>query len=149
MLPPGWAHGRYISEVSHLIRTHIGGKDLGFVTAGDTGFHIDFDPDTVRAPDVAFVSAERLDEPDKIGYQTFAPDLAVEVVSPNDTFREVEEKARMWLDHGAQEVWVVEPSLSVVFVYRPDQPRQNLGPEDELRTEVVPGFAVPLSRLFG
>ena len=55
----------------------------------------------------------------------------------------------MWLDYGAQEVWVVEPSLSVVFVYRPDQLRRDLGPEDELRTDVVPGFAMPLSRLFG
>ena len=73
----------------------------------------------------------------------------MEVVSPGDSFREVEEKAAMWLAHGARLVWVAEPDIEKVFVYRPGRARHELGGEDELTgDDVLPGLALPVAELF-
>jgi Uma2 family endonuclease len=147
--PAGAGHGRIGSWLNARIRQFVEERDLGVVYGADTGFRLERDPDTVRAPDVAFVAADRLPEIDERKYVPFAPDLAVEVVSPSDTFREVEEKARMWLSSGTQLVWVAEPETERMFVYRPDAPRQELSADDELTGgEVLPGLAIPLARCF-
>ena len=121
-------------------------SSLGEVYGSDTGFLLERDPDLVRAPDVAYIAKERLQGIDETKYLPFAPDLAVEVVSPSDSFRDVEEKAAMWLAHGTRIVWVIEPELRKAFVYRPDTPREELSEHGELRGEdVLPGLTVPLA----
>src|SRR5439155_5318412 len=97
---------------------HCNTHHLGEVVSGDTGFIIEQDPDTVRAPDLGFVKRERIE---KIGipkkYFPGSPDLAVEIVSPGDTMNEVDEKVEMWLERGATMVWVVNPRKKTVSVY--------------------------------
>ena len=106
----GSNHGYLAGELSAELRNHVKAHKLARVYAAETGFKLTSNPDTVRAPDVAFVSQERLERVGPItGYRPGAPDLAAEVVSPNDTYREVEEKVFGWLHHGTRLVLVVNP----------------------------------------
>jgi Uma2 family endonuclease len=119
MSPAGHKHGRYSANITSSLGLHVKVNKLGGVYAAETGFWISSDPDTVRAPDVAFVSQRRLDEVGDVeGYWPGAPDLVVEVISPSDTYAEVEEKVLEWLEAGARMVVVVNPRKHVVTVYR-------------------------------
>jgi Uma2 family endonuclease len=155
MTPAGWRHGGVVSYVDRLIGAFVEQHGLGRVLAGDPGFLLARDPDTVRAPDVAFVRRERQAEADPAGgFWPGAPDLAVEVVSPGDRFIEVDEKARMWLGAGAAAVWVVNPQWRTVTVYRPGaEPSapdvRTLTENDELDGgDVLPGFRCPVGEIF-
>ena len=119
MVPAGARHGDVAMTLGILLGQHVRAERLGRVLAAETGFRISRDPDTVRAPDVSFVSRERVPPggpPD--GYWELAPDLAVEVVSPNDTAAEVQSKAQMWLESGVRLVWVVYPDTRSVVVHK-------------------------------
>jgi len=123
--------------------------DLGLVVAAETGFTLARDPDTVRAPDVGFVSRERVPDPLPKGYAEFAPDLAVEVLSPDDRPGEVLAKVADWLNAGSRLVWVVDPDQRLVRVYRADGSESLLGAHDLLvGEEVLPGFACPVADVF-
>ena len=116
---PGGEHGEITYEIGCLIGNHVKPAKLGKLYAADTGFIVGRNPDTVRGPDVGFVRAERLaaiTKPKK--HLPFAPDLAVEVISPSDEEDEVEEKAQMWLEAGSLLVWNVDPKAKTVKVYR-------------------------------
>jgi Uma2 family endonuclease len=91
------------------------------VFANDTGFISERDPDTVRGADVAFWSRERLPEIPE-GWIAVPPDLAIEVVSPNDMFSRIQKKVKHYLTHGVRLVWLVDPENRSVTVYRPGQP---------------------------
>jgi len=115
--PAGNEHGYRASELSSELRNHVKANGLGRIYAAETGFKIYSDPDTVRAPDEAFVSRERLEEFGPLeGYWPGAPDLAVEVISPNDRHTEVMEKALEWLDAVCRMVLVVDPKQHTVTV---------------------------------
>ena len=115
-----------------------------------TGFHIAHNPDTVRAPDVAFVKAARAPAPDTDGFIVGPPDLAVETASPGDRQTEVEAKTREWLAAGCRMVWVVDPETATVAVYRPDAAVRTLRlPEVLDGDEVFAGFRLPLAEIFG
>jgi Uma2 family endonuclease len=145
----GAEHGIVGTLIAMRLAHHIEGRGLGRVLAVETGFRISRDPDTVRAPDVAFVAAERLKGVDTRKYLPGAPDLAVEVVSPGDSFRDVEAKARSWIEHGTRLVWVVEPEDRVAFVYRPGLPREDVPPTAALSgDDVLPGLSIPLAECF-
>jgi Uma2 family endonuclease len=118
--------------------------------AQDTGFKIASDPDTVRAPDVAYVTAERLPPPEqRPGYFEGAPDLAVEIVSPTDTVSELGEKVEEYLAVGVRGIWIVDPANRTVTVHEPGQPVRILRELDTLEGgDVVPGFRCPVSELF-
>ncbi len=149
MTPAGAEHGIVGTLIAVRLARHVEATGTGRVLALETGFRISRDPDTVRAPDVAFIAAERLAGVDLRRYFPGAPDLAVEVVSPEDSFREVEAKARMWLEHGARLVWVVEPEDRVAFVYRPGRPREDVPPGGALSgDDVLPGLSIPLAECF-
>ena len=106
--PAGNKHGRVASRINGSLDPFVANNKLGAVYAAEIGFLISTDPDTVRAPDVAFVSQARLDEiGDMEGFLPCAPDLVVEVVSPSDTYSDVEEKVFEWLAAGARLVVVV------------------------------------------
>jgi Uma2 family endonuclease len=124
---------------------------LGKTYAAETGFLLQRAPDTVRAPDASFVTAARLAaiNPSADGYFPGPPDLAVEVVSPSDTFSEVEEKVADWLAGGTQVVVVVDPQRTIVAVYRPDGRLLSLGATDVLLfPDLLPGWSLPLAELF-
>src|SRR5215216_108966 len=133
MSPAGSEHGAIVVNVTLLLGPHVKSNGLGVCFGAETGFKIASDPDTVRAPDLAFVSRERIPEggvPKK--FWDGAPDLAVEVVSPGDTFSEVEEKVEEWLAAGARAVWVLNPKRRGVSVYRSMTDVMRLAEGDEL-----------------
>src|SRR5258708_5458512 len=110
--PPGSEHGEITMNLAAPLHRYAKSKNLGVVYATETGFKLETDPDTVRAPDIAFVRQGLLDQSGRIpGYLSGAPDLVVEVLSPSDTFGKVEAKVTQWLEAGARMVWVVSPRL--------------------------------------
>lgn len=147
--PPGHFHGYVAAEVLASLRNHVKKNGLGRTYAAETGFTLRKNPDTVRAPDAAFVRKERL-TPDirKRGYFPGPPDLAVEVVSPGESVREVEEKALHWVDAGTLLVIVIDPEREKASVYSPDGVR-HLQKDDSIDGgEVVPGWQLSLRELF-
>lgn len=149
MPPPGAQHGGIAARVVTLLDPHVRRERLGAVL-GETGCRLEGDPDTVRAPDAAFIARERLPAgglPER--YWQGAPDLAVEVVSPTDTYVEVQEKALEWLTFGARLVWVIGPRRRTVTVYRAPDDIVVLDAEATLDGgDVVPGWSVRVAELF-
>lgn len=136
-------------EVGYRIKVHSDAHDLGRVYAAETGFQVESDPDTVRAPDVAFISKERLAEVEPRGYSGSAPDLAVEVLAHDDHPARTLEKVAQWLNAGVRLVWVVDSEKRTARVYRADGSEALLGPDDALDGEdVLPGFRCALVDLW-
>jgi Uma2 family endonuclease len=150
MSPTGGEPGTIAAIPTVIVGHFVREKKLGLVFGAETGFKIAFDPDTVRAPDFAFVSRERILESGiPKGYWIGAPDLAVEVVSPGDIYGEVEDKVLAWLDTGARMVIVVNPRRRTSTVYRSRTDVKILSESDELNGEdVLPGFACKVSDFF-
>ena len=152
MAPAGNRHGYLALEVGSELRNYVKANKLGRTYTAETGFKIASDPDTVRAPDAAFVDQERLDEVGEVeGYWPGAPDLAVEVVSPNDVHTEVVEKALSWLEAGCRMVLVADPVQRAVTVYRSVDDIRILRAETEDTVDggdVVPGWELSLAELF-
>src|SRR5262245_31576443 len=149
MSPAGYWHGAVIGLLTEFLGHHARVRRLGVTFGAETGFLLARNPDTVRAPDVAFVRHERLPREFSTGFFPGPPDLAVEVTSPNDTYAEVHEKALSWLEHGARLVWVIDPVARSATVYRGIDDVHALAPDAELTgDDVLPGFVVPLSDLF-
>ena len=148
-LPPaGYEHGDLTMNVAAALKAHAQAHQLGRVVF-ESGFVVSRDPDTVRAPDCAFVSAERVPVPRPEKYFEGPPDLAVEVVSPGDTASDVHEKVTQWLDAGARLVWVIYPRTRTVVVYNSRKDATILRDDDTLSGEgVVPGFELPVGRIF-
>ncbi|HEX6813666.1 MAG TPA: Uma2 family endonuclease [Planctomycetota bacterium] len=141
--------GSVVARVTrHLLQT-IADRDVGTVLANDAVFVLERDPDTVLAPDVAFMSPDNLPAEFAPGFYRGAPDLAIEVTSPRDSWGEVQDKALSWLAHGTRLVWIVDPIAKHVTVYRAPHDIVVLGHADTLDGgEVVPGFSVPVAALF-
>jgi Uma2 family endonuclease len=148
--PSSGKHGWVGSNVSAPLAQYVRAHKLGLVFQAETGFLLAREPDTVRAPDVAFVRRERaLAVGDREGYWPGAPDLAVEVVSPHDRYTEVDDKVAEWLAHGALMVLVVNPRRHTVAVHRPGQAVRVLTESDVLDGEdVVPGWTLPVRDVF-
>ena len=150
MTPASNEHGRIAALVTVSLGQHVLANRLGSVYAAETGFRLASDPDTVRAPDAAFVSQARLDAVGAVaGYWPGAPDLVVEVVSPGDRSGEVAEKVAAWLAAGTLMVVVIEPQPRTVVVHRADGVIRTLRAGDVLEGgAVVPGWEVPIAALF-
>jgi Uma2 family endonuclease len=150
MAPAGWEHGCVAATVAALLTNHARATGSGRACGAETGFVLSSDPDTVRAPDAAFVANERVE---KVGrtekYWLGAPDLAVEVVSPGDSFGEVQEKALEWLAAGAIAVLVLDPPERSATVYRGRGDAYVHSVEDTLDLgAAVPGLSVSVAELF-
>ena len=149
MSPGGFEHGCVIMDIAAPLRDFVNQNSLGRVTGAETGFCIARDPDTVRAPDVGFVLAERVPAEPVKGYFQGAPDLAVEVLSPEDRAGEVLAKVRDWLAAGCRRVWVVDPRTRTVSVYRSPSEIVVLSDSDTLTDdELLPGFHLPVAEIF-
>ncbi len=149
MTPAGFRHGRIACAVAALLREFVERHQLGVVTGAETGFFLTRDPDTVRAPDVAFVSADRIPETEPVGFFPGAPDLAVEILSPNDAAGNVLAKVQDWLNAECRTVWVVDPQTRTATVYRT---RREIAVLTEAETldgaPVLPNFQVVVGDLF-
>src|SRR6059058_4807360 len=146
--PPSTSHGGRAALLTARLGTFVEHAGLGEVFAQDTGFKIEHDPDTVRAPDVAFVARDRVAQIPSEGYAEVAPDLVVEILSPADRPGEVLEKVGQWLSAGSRLVWVLDAARQHARVYRADGTVSIVGPDDELDGEgVVPGFRSPLREI--
>jgi Uma2 family endonuclease len=150
MPPAGIQHGYIASRLNQRLLAYVEAHNLGLVCTAEAGFRLARNPDTVRAPDVAFIARERIPaEGVPTGYWPGAPDLAVEIVSPSDRFDDVVEKVVEYLAAGTRLVWVIPPRTHTVMVYRATGEVQLLRGHEELQgEEVLPGFTCPVSALF-
>lgn len=144
MSPAGADHGSIAFQIALHMGNYVKAHGLGTLYSSDTGFLLTRDPDTVLAPDVAFVRAERV-----VATTAFfpgAPDLAVEVVSPSDRYSEVAVKTRQYLRAGTRAVVVVDPGSRVVEVHR------TSGSTDVTDTltldDILPGWSMTLDDIF-
>ncbi|QDU87332.1 hypothetical protein Pla175_06910 [Pirellulimonas nuda] len=150
MSPAFSTHGRVAMRLGTRLSYFIEGQGLGTTFAAETGFLIGRDPDTVRAPDAAFVSTELLE---RVGpaekFFPAAPTLAVEVASPNDSAKEVDAKARMWIAAGSEQAWVALPSRKTVTIYDKSGGVRILGENETLDGgDMLPGFELSVSEVF-
>lgn len=149
MSPAGLPHGMVAMRIGRFLSEWVDRNDLGVVFAAETGFKIESNPDLVRAPDVSFIRKERLAGGLPAGFFEGVPDLAVEVVSPDDTRREVAEKVNMWLAHGTASCWVADPVHRNVALHRPGVKPVRYASNQDLRDDVIlPGFVLPLTDVF-
>ena len=149
MSPAGFDHGRFAVNVGSALANFVKARSLGSVVSAETGFRIAHDPDTVRAPDVAFVRADRIPPGGVKGFFQGAPDLAVEVVSPGDRASEVMAKAQDWLQAGCPMVWVVDPETRNVSVYSSRKEIAILTNADTLTGgDVLPEFSILIAEVF-
>jgi Uma2 family endonuclease len=150
MNPAGNVHGRIAVRVTWRLAQHVEENRLGTVYAAETGFRLASDPDTVRAPDVAFVSQARIEAVGEVeGFWPEAPDLAAEVVSPGDSYAEVEEKVFDWLDAGTKMVVVINPRQRSATVYKSPTDIVALAEADVLAGgDIVPGFELAVKEIF-
>ena len=150
MTPTGGRHSAVAGRIARLIDEFAEARDLGICGAAEPGFILRRSPDDVRTPGVCFVAKARI--PAKgipTTYRPFAPDLAVEVISPSDRLVDVHVKITEYFAAGARLVWVVEPETRTVHVYRSRRDVQVIGIGDELDgDEVLPSFRCAVRRLF-
>ena len=150
MAPSSGEHAEIALDVAGPLRQYVKAHDLGRTYGAEGGFLVSRNPDTVLAPDAAFVSKERADALGRVrGYLPLAPDLVVEVISPNDLYTEVQEKVESWLRYGTRMVIVLNPRHRTVAVYLSSTEVRHLTIEHTLDGEdVVPGWRIPVRELF-
>jgi len=151
MEPAGIEHGRVAAIAAGVLLAHVARSGSGVVLGAETGFVLESDPDTVRAPDASYISQEHYD---RIGpttqYWPGAPDFAVEVLSPDDRPGKVRKKLREWLAAGTVAVVVLDPSDRTATVHRGGREVEVYGPEETLDLcDAVPDFRPAVAELFG
>jgi Uma2 family endonuclease len=146
MSPAGITHGAVTINLGALLLDYVKANKLGLVVAGDPGFKLETGPDTVLAPDVAFITQDRVIS--TTGFYPGPPDLAVEVMSPSETLPQVARKTALWLELGAKSVWNINPKKRTVEVSRADGSKHLLHETDVLADDTVPGFRVKVSEIF-
>jgi Uma2 family endonuclease len=149
MSPSGFDHGFVVVRIARFLAEYVDDNDLGAVLGAETGFTIETNPDLVRAPDVSFVRKDRMPKKNWKKFFPGVPDLAVEVISPGDTKREIAEKVNMWLAHGSTSVWVADPEAMTITIHRTGAEAIRLAARDEIANEpALPGFILPVSKIF-
>ena len=148
---PSPRHGKIAGNISFVLQTYVRRHGLGRVMVGGAGFLLSSDPDTVRGPDVAFISYQRFpaDQELPFHYADLVPDLAVEVVSPSDTRPYLQQKTEAWLAAGVQAVWVVDPRTRQAAIHRADQDALVLHSDATLEgSPALPGFTCQVADFF-
>ena len=148
--PTNGEHGVSTLNIAGILRDFLKANPIGVDAGAETGFIISRNPDTVRAPDAAFIHNDRIPPggvPKK--FWPLAPDLAVEILSPSDSYSEVMEKIDEWLTAGTRLVWVIDPAKKTVGVYAPHRQPRILKSADQLDGEqVLPGFKLAVAEIF-
>jgi Uma2 family endonuclease len=150
MSPAGWEHGEIVHNVATVLGYLIRQNGLGRGFGAETGFLLSREPDSVLAPDFAFIAKENFPatRPEE-AYWPGAPDLAVEVLSPGGTAREVAEKVQAWRAAGCRAVWVIDPGRQTVTIHYSDERVQIWSAGETISGDpVVPGFSCPVDALF-
>ena len=148
MSPVGFRHGTTVVRFGSLLMRHAQERRLGAVMT-EVGFKLASNPDTVRAPDVAFIRQDRIPAPEPRGFWNGPPDLAVEVLSPDDQPEEIREKVAEYLTRGVAAVVVVDLCTQEVRVFRPASPELALDVTNFLDlSDVVSGFRCNVRELF-
>ena len=149
-MPSGGEHGETVANLVIALGQFVRPRRLGRLAASDSGVLLERSPDTVREPDIAFFSADRIPLGVRVtGYYEEVPDIVVEVASPSDSVRVVNDKARMWLSYGAGLVWVLRPNTRSVDVHSQSGATVTLTNDDTLNGgDVLPGFECSLSDIF-
>ncbi|MEW6366078.1 MAG: Uma2 family endonuclease [Acidobacteriota bacterium] len=150
MSPTGYAHGCFEMNFGERIRSFVKQHDLGRVVVGEVGIFTARNPDSVRGADVAYISHDRLSRRrSPHGFLDVAPELIVEIMSPDDRWSEVMKKLDEYFRIGVLVIWVADPASRTVYAYRSITRVSAFGPADVLAAdEVLPGFAVPVADLF-
>lgn len=149
MSPTGYPHGEIETTIASFLWNHVRKTKTGKVMSGEVGLYTHRNPDTVRAADVAFISTDRMAQVKSHSYLDVAPELVVEVMSPDDRWSGVMEKLAEYFQAGVLAVWVADPASEQVFVYRSLTDVEQLTLGDTLTGgEMLPGFAVAVSDLF-
>jgi len=151
MSPTTPLHGIYTIRVALPVAQFVEERGLGVVFSAETGFVIQHADGTesVLAPDMAYIAAERIPDALPEGFWRIPPDLVVGIRSRSESQREVAQKTAMWLEAGVQLVWNVDPYRQLVSVHRANGTAQTLRLDDTLSGEdVLPGFELPLRRIF-
>lgn len=149
MSPAGRRHGRIGVRITSHLFAFVDRHSLGEVHGADTGFVLSRDPDTVLAPDAAFIRAERLADFEEEPFVEGPPDLAVEVISPSDRASFMLDKVQTYLEAGTQEVWIVDPERHLVVVHHPDGTARTYKENDTIPGgDLLPGFELPVADIF-
>lgn len=150
MSPAGFEHGSITLKLAWPIARYVEEHQLGIVCAAETGFLLKRNPDTVRAPDLAFVSQARVDHVGSVkGYWPGCPDVVAEVVSPNDTVSEVQATALAWIEAGCKLVWIVDPKQKHVTEFRSETSMRVFTVKDRLAASDVFGdWFIEVGKLF-
>ncbi|NKQ36537.1 MAG: Uma2 family endonuclease [Chloroflexi bacterium] len=149
MSPVNVEHAWLENEIGRLLGNFVSKRRLGWVMVGEVGLFTEEDPDTVRGADVIFISRERVGRRPRQGFLRIAPELAVEVVSPNDRWAELHDKIEEYFAMGIDRVWVVEPKRQQIRVYSSPVSMTVVSRNEVLRGEgVLADFALPVSDLF-
>jgi Uma2 family endonuclease len=148
--PAGFLHGQIEAELGMRLHAYARETGRGEVAGGEVGIFIRRNPDTVRAADILYISKDRLAQSSSSsGYLSIAPELVVEILSPDDRLSETMEKLGDYFSAGVERVWVVDPRLHRVFAYRSPTQVEQFGAEEVLRDEeLLPGFACSVGELF-
>lgn len=150
MMSPGKGrHGAVGARITILLGKFVEANGLGTVFNSSAGYVVSRDPDTVREPDVSFLTTERMKEQNLDAFLEGAPDLAVEVLSPGNTVAETRKKTSEYFDAGCRIVWIVDPLKRSVAVHRPESDPVTLTEGDTLvDEELLPGFSLAVREIF-
>lgn len=149
MAPTGEMHGIVEINLGSELRVFVRRHKLGRVSGGEVGVYIRRMPDTVRGADILFISRERLAQRGKSGFLDVAPDLVVEIMSPDDRWSEVMKKLGEYFSIGVRLVWVVEPETQTVYAYRSlTDVRCFTRDEILVGDDILPEFALPVAEIF-
>ena len=150
MSPASHDHGRIAMRIGASLAAFIWKNELGEAYAAETGFLLTTNPDTVLAPDAAFISRHRARKGrDKRGYWHGPPDIAVEVVSPSEPGPKMKEKVEQWIRYGTQQVWIVNPKNETVTIYRSPGEFTTFGRAETVAADdLLPGFKVAVADIF-
>jgi Uma2 family endonuclease len=149
LMPPIEIHGEIALAIGSFLRPFVRQHKLGRVYV-ETGFRLDRNPDKVRAPDVSFLESSRLPQGDeRFAFVEGAPTLAIEVISPGESWDNVEEKVRLYFEAGTKVVWLVEPRRHIVTVrYFQSAPLDYFEGDIIPGGEILPGFELPVKEIF-
>ena len=150
MPPPGSPHGRIAFQLSVYLGQFVLEHELGRGFT-EIGFKLTSNPDTVLAPDLAFLTNEHFAKGrDTEGYWSGPPDLAVEILSPSDRPGKVKQKIARWFSFGTKQLWIADPKHSTVTVYRSPSNTTTFSGSDYLEAQdLFPGFRLSLNKIFG